>query len=378
MPPMKVLHLRDTHEIGGPGKTILETHRAIDSARFSLHVAAFMVRGQPAETPFLAAARNAGIPVHVIRGYNQYDLRLIWRLVHLVRTLGVHIVHAHEVQSDVIVYLASRLYRVPIVTTAHGWITTRPKSRLFKAIDKRVMRGFDRVIAVSGRIESELIDSGVRPDRICLLHNAIAVERYRRTGRTGFLTELIGRPLQDPVISSIGRLSREKGHADLLEALAIVAARGHRFMAVLAGDGPERQSLIARVTALGLEGRVHFPGYVNGPERILEDTDLMVLPSHTEGLPNAALEAMAMEVPVLATRVGGTPEVVSHGETGYLVDPHSAEKLAEAIVNFLSRTAEWKAMAGRGRDAVETRFNFRERTRKLEGVYSVLAPETAS
>ena len=81
---------------------------------------------------------------------------------------------------------------------------------------------------------------------------------------------------------------------------------------------------------LGLQETVHFPGYVSQPERILEETDLMVLPSHTEGLPNAALEAMAMEVPVLATRVGGTPEVVSDGETGRLVDPRSPEMLARA------------------------------------------------
>ena len=225
-PPMKILHIRDTHEIGGPGKTILETYRAIDSSRFSLHLAVFMVRNQLAETPFVSAARELGMPVHVIRGYNQYDPRLIWRLAHLVRTLGIDVVHAHEVQSDVIAYLASKLHRVPTITTAHGWIATRRKARVLIALDKFVMRGLDRVIAVSGLIQRELIASGVQPDRVCLLHNAIVVERYVRTGQRGFLAELLGRPLSGPVIASIGRLSREKGHADLVDALGIVAAQG--------------------------------------------------------------------------------------------------------------------------------------------------------
>jgi glycosyltransferase involved in cell wall biosynthesis len=311
--------------------------------------------------------------VHIIRGFNQYDPRLVWRLVHLARILDVHIVEAHDVQSDVITYMASRLHRIPIVTTAHGWIATRLKTRAFRALDKFVMRGYDRVIAVSGRIQSDLVAAGVRPDRIRLLHNAIVLERFVRTGRRGSLAELVGRQLSGPVIASIGRLSREKGHADLIDALAMVAAQGYAFTAVLAGDGPERPALVERVRALGLQEAVHFPGYVNAPQRVLEDTDLMVLPSHTEGLPNAALEAMAMEVPVLATRVGGTPEVVTDGDTGRLVEPHAPEALARAIIDFLSDETRWKAIAGRGRRAVETRFDFRERTRNLERLYSELA-----
>jgi glycosyltransferase involved in cell wall biosynthesis len=377
-PRLKILHIRDTHEIGGPGKTILETHRAIDSSRFSLHLAVFMARHQVAETPFVSAARDSGMPVHVIRGFNQYDPRLILRLVRLIGTLGIDVVHAHEVQSDVIAYLASKLHRVPTITTAHGWIGNRRKARLLIAVDKIVIRGFDRVIAVSDLIRRDLIASGVRPERVCLLHNAIVVERYARTGQRGFLADLLGRPLSGPVITSIGRLSREKGHADLVDALGIVAAQGYKFTAVLAGDGPERQSLVERVRILGLHETVLFPGYVSQPERILEETSLMVLPSHTEGLPNAALEAMAMEVPVLATRVGGTPEVVSDGETGRLVDPHSPESLARAIIEFLSNTADWRAMGRRGRDVVERQFSFRERTRTLERIYVGLVPGAGS
>jgi glycosyltransferase involved in cell wall biosynthesis len=313
------------------------------------------------------------MPVHFIRGFNQFDPRMIWRVVQLVKALKIDIISAHEMKSDVIAYLASLLHPVPIVTTLHGWIGNNPKQRLFIALDRLIVRRFDRVIAVSGRIRDEVHAAAVPPDKVRLLHNAIVIERYVRTGRRGFLGELIGRPLDRPVVASIGRLSPEKGHADLIEALGIAAARGYRMSAVLVGDGPERQRLADRIQALGLQESVHLPGYLKQPERVLEDADLAVLPSHTEGLPNAALEALVMEVPVLATRVGGTPEVITDGETGRLVEPRSPEALAEALMDFAKDPVRWKEMAQRGRAQVERRFNFQSRTRELEAIYLELA-----
>jgi glycosyltransferase involved in cell wall biosynthesis len=272
-------------------------------------------------------------------------------------------------KSDVITYLASRVYRVPIITTMHGWIANSPKQRAFTALDKRVARHYNCVIAVSSEIRDELQRAGVPERALRLLHNAIVIDRYQRTGRRGGIAGLAGREVTRPVISSIGRLSAEKGHGDLLEALAIVRATGQRVSAVVAGDGPERPTLMEQARALGLDQTVHFTGHVSEPQRILEETDLMVLPSHTEGLPNAVLEALAMNVPVLATRVGGTPEVISDGETGRLVPPRAPQAMASAILQFLTDPAPWAAMAVRGREMLERRFDFRARTRRLELLY---------
>jgi glycosyltransferase involved in cell wall biosynthesis len=266
---------------------------------------------------------------------------------------------------------------VPIVTTLHGWIFNTTKQRLFTALDKRVVRRFDRAIVVSERIRDDVAASGVPADRLRLLKNAIVVEKYRRRGQRGDLAQLVGRPVVGPVIASIGRLSPEKGHADLIDALGIAAEQGCRVFTVLAGDGPERPRLEQRVRELGLQDWVFFPGYVSQPERILEETDLMVLPSHTEGLPNAALEALVMDVPVLATRVGGTPEVITDGVTGRLVNPHAPAALAAAIVDFVSNPEPWRRMAATGRQMVETQFNFRLRTRRLEEIYEELVEARA-
>jgi len=122
--------------------------------------------------------------------------------------------------------------------------------------------------------------------------------------------------------------------------------------------------------ALGLTESVFLPGYVDRTQRVLEETDLMVLPSHTEGLPNAALEALAMDVPVLATRVGGTPEVIEDGVTGRLVPPRDPAAMAAAIEDFLAHRDTWRDMALRGNASIGSRFDFRARTRAVETLYT--------
>lgn len=375
MPMVRVLDLRDTYEIGGPGKTILETYRFIDRRRFDLHLGVFLLEGESDDSPFLREARAVGMPVHLIRGGSRFDPRLVTRTAALTRALAVDILHAHEVKSDVISWAARPLCRRPIVTTMHGWIANSPKQRAFVALDKAVARRYDCVIAVSNRIRQDLLDAGVPENRIRLVHNAIVPERYRRTGERGRLAAIAGREVPGPVLLAVGRLSAEKGHADLLDAVALVCGRGRRISLVLAGDGPERGRLEARVRDLGIADQVVFAGYVDGPQRLLEEADLAVLPSHTEGLPNAALEALIMDVPVLATRVGGTPEVIDDGVTGRLVPARDAAALATGIDEFLAQRDAWTQMAVRGHQVVLNRFDFRARTRKVEELYCEMLEE---
>ena len=369
MRPLNVLDLRDTYEIGGPGKTILETFRAIDGRQFRLHLGVFLARSEAADSPFIRAARDIGLPVHLIRGWNQFDLRMIHEVAQLTRRLEIDIVHAHEVKSDVITLLASLFHRVRTVTTMHGWIGNGVKQRTMIALDRRVARYFDLTIAVSRRIREELLEAGVPSNRVRVLHNGIVLDRYRRQGQNGYLPDLIGTLPSGIVIVSVGRLSPEKGQADLIDALAIVSSAGVPFTAVFAGDGPSRSALQARIRAHGLEKSVYLPGYIDPPQRLIEAADLLVLPSHTEGLPNAALEALAMKVPVVATKVGGTPEVITDRETGRLVPAAAPDALADAILDFAANQEEWRRTAARGRTMVEARFDFGNRTRQLEELY---------
>ena len=126
---LRVLDLRDTYEIGGPGKTILETYRGIDAGRFDLHLGVFVKRHETGETPFVAAARAYGMPVHLVQGFNQFDPRFVTRLVDLVKTLRIDILHAHEVPSNLFTRLVRLIHPIPIVTTVHGWFGDGLKDR---------------------------------------------------------------------------------------------------------------------------------------------------------------------------------------------------------------------------------------------------------
>lgn len=378
MSQIKVLHLRDTYEVGGPGKTILETHRTIDRSRFSLHLGVFLTDSESADSPFIRAAHSVDLPVHEIRSAHQYDPRLVWRVAELAGRIGVHVIHAHEVKSDVIGRLAALLHRGPCITTAHGWIANDAKGRLLVNVDKRALRYYDRVIAVSSSIRSALLDAGVPRDRIRLLHNAIVLDKYQNVERSDALARAMGREAIGPVVIAVGRLSAEKGHADLIHAAAAVASTGRAFELVLAGDGPERAALSALVSQAGLGERVHFLGYVSAPERLIKNADLMVLPSHTEGLPNVILESLTLGVPVLATAVGGTPDVLCDGETGRLVPARSPAAIAAGIGEFLDNPAAWRRMAARGAAVVAQEFGFDQRTRRLEQIYLELVESRGS
>ena len=370
---INVLHLRDTFEIGGPGKTILETFSHIDRNRFEIHIGVFKTRSEDALSPFIKEARRRGIPLHLIESSHQYSPAVILSLLRVMKGMKCDILHTHETKSDLLGLIASRIRRVPVVTTLHGWIGNTRKERFMIALDKMVVRGFDRVIAVSKGMKASLVEAGFDSSRVCLLHNCIVTGKYRNTGQKGYLSEKTGKTLKRPVIGSVGRLSREKGHKDFIEAISIVLGRGYDADFVLIGDGPERENLAASIDRLGLDRNVHFAGYLSDMQLVFQDLDLMVLPSHTEGLPNVVLESLMMGVPVIATDVGGTSDIISDYESGVLVAPGRPDLLACKIVEFLEDAGRFRRMSEKGRTAVETNFNFAARTVRLERIYEELA-----
>jgi glycosyltransferase involved in cell wall biosynthesis len=367
--PIKILHLRDTDEVGGPGKTILETFSRIDKDIFSISIGVFRTRAETKETPFILEAKHRGITVHEIRSRNQYDPAIVHGIVKLVNNSRIDILHTHEAMSDFCGLIAAKICRIPIVSTMHGWIANSLKQEFCTKIDKKVARFFDHVIVVNAEMRDVLLKEGVSPEIISVLHNCIVTENYYKDGTTGYISQSVGKEIPRPVIGTLGRLSPEKGHVDFVEAAAIVLAQGFDARFVIVGDGPEEPKIKQLIYGKGLEESVTMAGYLRDPRRVLQDFDLMVLPSYTEGLPNVILEALMMEVPVISTAVGGVPEIISDGEGGVLISPGEPEKIAEAIMGFLHAPGKYKAMARIMKKTVEDKFDFRVRTRKLEKIY---------
>lgn len=366
---INILHLRDTHEIGGPGKTILETVSHIDNSRFKLHIGVFKTRREKEDSPFVTEGRRRGFSVHSIDSFNQFDPRIVLGVIRLVNELGIDLIHTHETKSDIIGLMAARCSGRPVITTVHGWIFNTLKQRIYIGMDKKSLRYFDRVIAVSEKMRNELLACSVPRERIDLLHNGIVVENYKNSGKRGFLNTLAQCAKNRPVIGTVGRLSREKGHRDLVIAVSLILKQGLDISCFIIGDGPEREHLEKLISDLSLQNNVFLTGYLREPQRAIEDLDLFVLPSYTEGLPNVVLESLLMDVPVIATRVGGTPDVIENGTHGVLVEPGSPADLAAAITDFSGDPKKYRLMAQAGKNQVITRFNFTNRTRQLENIY---------
>lgn len=366
---INVLHLRDTDRVCGPGKTIIETALATDRRSFTQRVGLFVSTGGE-RNAFYDTATARGVDVIPVPTGHRFDPRVIRTLVRIIKEHDIHLVHSHEYKSDILAFLASRLHRVPIMTTIHGWITNHLKSRVYIGLERRILPRFDRVVAVSAETQRRVLECGVSEDRVDILHNAVVTEHYEPNGRpAGVLRAQFGIPGDAVVVGYVGRLSPEKGQRDLLTAAALLVGQYPRLHVALVGDGPDRAFLERAANDLGLGARVIFTGHLVDVRPVYQGVDIVALTSHTEGFPNIVLEALCMEKPVLATRVGGVPEIIEDGRTGLLVPAGSPQAIAGALARLLSNPSLGEALAVAGKRVVLERFQFADRVAREEQIY---------
>ena len=272
-------------------------------------------------------------------------------------------VHAHQLLSPATAaLLARRSLRAPLLLNPHacGPIgdvgQLRAQGRIGRARLDAAVQGADGFVAISRPIEEELVSAGASPARVFRVENGVDLRRFRpaEPGERVRVRAAFGIPPGVPLVACLGRLSPEKGVDVLLRALPSLRARVPGTRLWLVGDGPSRPALEALALELGLGGAVHFAGAVEDPAPAWRAADVAVLPSHTEGLPLALLEAMASGIPVVATAVGGTPEVLDDS-SGTLVEPGHPEALAGAL-GWALTSDEARRRAERARAVVEARY----------------------
>ncbi len=351
---MNIVQLMASPFVGGPERVVLGLARALPASCRTVFLS-FAERGLA--RPFLDQAAASNFEAIELRQNFPRILRAAREVAEHLRRLRADVLCCNGYKPDVIGWRAGRRAGVPVVAIAHGWTAATWRVRLNEWLDKRVMRRLDAVVCVSEAQAKKVRRAGVRPERVVVIRNAIDASRFDNPD-SDYRRQLLAYFPHPParVVAAAGRLSPEKGFDQLIEAAALVTRTAVDTGFVLFGEGPLRGDLERRVRERGLEKRFIFAGYRTDLERFLPWCDVVVSSSHTEGLPVNVLEAQAAGVPVVATAVGGTPEVVEDGIGGFLVPPADPAALARRLADVLRDEADRKAMGARGRQRIREEF----------------------
>lgn len=352
--------------LGGPGKGLEQFLRHGGLEGCCPLMVAYTVRPEE-DTEYIAAMRATGAPVAVLRQKRTLDAGLVPQALDLIAGHGITVLQSHGYKSHVLCWLLRRRTGLPWVAYVHGWTAEDLKIRLYTALEHGMLLLADRVVAVSGSLRQRLL---LPARRKCLvIPNAVAPEELRADISRETARERLGFSASDVVAGVVGRLSPEKGHAVFLRAFARARSAVPRLRALIVGDGQEGERLKALARELCLTDACRFTGHVRGMAACYSAMDLLALPSFAEGMPNAALEAMYMGLPVIASRVGGVPEVVEHGKSGLLVGAGDEKALENALTRLAVAPEARAAMGEAGSARIRARFIPEERTRSMLAVY---------
>src|SRR5262249_7810727 len=327
---------------------------------------------------FCDEARGAGFDAAELSSDSPRFRAAVREVTTFLRGNRANLLVTHGYNPNLLRRPPARRAGIPIVSVSRGWTGESLRVRCYEALDRFHLRFMDRVVCVSEAQARRVRAAGVRQERIRVIRNAARPSAFGRTvkGESNPLHKLTGR--EGPMVVAAGRLSPEKGFRVLVEAAARVRRSPPEVRVVSFGDGPERPRLERRVRDLGLADVVRFAGFCEELENYLPWADVVALPSLTEGLPNVALEAGAAGVPVVATAVGGTPEVVIDGQTGYLVPARDPKVLADRIGNLLDDVGRARAYGAAARRRSHDWVSFAAQARAYQSLFAELvSPDRA-
>jgi len=367
---MNIVHLTASPFLGGPERQMLGLALSLPDRYRSVFIS-YPEHGRC--RPFLDAVRQHGFEAVELWHNSPYFRQAVQELVEQLRGLSTDVLCCHGYKPDLLGWMAARRTGVPIVAVSRGWTGVTLKVRLYDALDRLSLRAMDAVVCVPYGQAAKVRRAGVSPRRLHVIRNAIRTERFERADPAyrERLLALFPRPPR-LVVGAAGRLSPEKGFGLLAEAAPAVLRREPETGFVLFGDGPLRAQIAGRIAALGLRDKVILAGFCSDLDGYIPALDLMVLPSYTEGLPNVVLEAFAARVPVVATEVGGTPEVVKDGVNGWLVPAGDAAALARRIGDVLADDSARRQMGQAGYGRVQQEFTFEAQAQQYVQLFDEL------
>ena len=380
--PVRILRVIARLNIGGPAVHVLQVHGAMPAGRYESRVVAGIE--ESSEGNYLSLYRGAQDGITILPSLGREirpwrDAKSLAGLVGQIRAFRPDIVETHTAKAGVVGRVAAAICRVPVIIhvyhghVLHGYFSPTP-TRVFVEIERRLARHSSCLLAVSEQVRSDLLALGVGTEnRFEVMPLGLDLERFRRVdARRGELRLELGVGAA-PLVGIVARLAPVKAHDVFLRAAALLKDRMPDVQFLVVGDGELRASLEALASELGLDGRIGFLGWQRDVERVYADLDLVVLSSRNEGSPIALIEAMASGRNVVATAVGGVPDVVRHGETGLLVGPDDPEALAGSMERVLRSDPDRRAaMAGAAREDAFDRFGIARLLADIDRLYTEL------
>jgi glycosyltransferase involved in cell wall biosynthesis len=369
-PPIRVLHVAESAGLAGGEAYLVRLATALDRRRFALTV---VVPETGALTERLAAL---GVPTFVVPLHTRLlNPRTLWMLAQVFRRERPMIVQSHGARTNVYTKIAARLVGVPVVlATVHNSLFDYEvgalRRWLYVTAERLTGRLAHRVVAVSHAVGRDLVSRYRLPtEQVVVIQNGIDPAGFVPGRPPAAARAELGLSPETRLIGLVGRLARQKGPDLLVAALPTIVAAWPRLRCLFVGEGDLGSELRRQAAALGVASQCVFLGARRDVADLMALLDVVVLPSRSEGLPFALLEAMVLAKPVVATRVGGNPEVVEDGRTGLLVPPEDPAALAQAVLFLLDRPAEAVAMGRRGRERVVLDFSPARSAGALQELY---------
>jgi glycosyltransferase involved in cell wall biosynthesis len=334
---VRILDFMETSTVSGPAKNLIGfadlAKNPQSPLRVEVAIATFCRGRSSASNQFTVACKNAGLEVYSIRERFLFDPSVVPAMRRLITACNPDIVQTHSVKSHFLMRLSGMHRKRCWIAFHHGYTWTSLKNRLYNRLDRFSLPLATRVVTVCRPFASALEGIGVSPRRIVIRHNSVRSFVPAIDDRVTQLRRTLGIASGTTVLLTVGRLSKEKGQSDLIQAMALLRKRKLRL--IIVGEGPDRQKLRDEARTLAVSDSVAFVGHQKDVTPYYALADLMVLPSHTEGSPNALLEGLAAGLPIVATAVGGVPEIVTAKKAAILVEKRNPTALARAITSML-------------------------------------------
>jgi len=368
--PINVMNILPSLNVGGREKVVIDMINNFDKEVFDLSLCCLKNPG-----PMTELLKKDKVRLYFLNRKEGVDYTLYFKIRDFFKEKKPVIVHTHNPGAFIYGAIGAKLAKVPIIiNTEHGYEYKIPLRK--KIIERFLMKNIDKTIAVSNDLRKKLAKSGTwSKDKIITIHNGIDLQEFNTVVHKYALRVALGFTENDILIGNVARLAPVKDHSTLISAFEIISGRFTNSKLIIVGEGELRDELEKRTIGIGLNNRVFFLGERKDIREILSIFDIFVLSSLSEGTSITLLEAMASGKPVIATNVGGNPEVIINEKTGILIPPSQPRLLAEAMQRLVLNEDLALQMGKFAKEHIKANFDIKIMSERIKRLYEELLLE---